>query len=87
MLTSLAVNTPLLLLFKESLPTDAVQSSFNYLMVPFPLFDKLFHIAYPFIILYIGNDLCISILPIRVQSGLEDVSDQDTPYQSNSSKF
>ena len=40
-----------------------------------------------FIILYIGNDLCISILPIRVQSGLDDVSDQDTPYQSKSSKL
>jgi hypothetical protein len=27
----------------------------------------------------------MSILPIRVQSGLEDVSDQDTPYQSGAS--
>ena len=27
----------------------------------------------------------MSILPIRVQSGLEDVSDHDTPYQSGAS--
>jgi hypothetical protein len=29
----------------------------------------------------------MSILPIRVQSGLEDVSDHATPYQSKSSKL
>ena len=38
-----------------------------------------------FIILYIGNDLCISILPIRAQSGSDDVSDHCTPYQSGAS--
>mgnify|MGYP001521964077 FL=1 len=35
--------------------------------------------------MYKRQDLCISILPIRVQSGLDDVSDQDTPYQSGAS--